>query len=70
MEMIDIDWSAVLVTGASLFALLIIGVFLLIGACMIIANEITRRHDEQAEEAMASMPDHVLIDAIRLFDGQ
>lgn len=67
--MIDRDWQDILVTGAGISVLAFIGIFLLIGCCLIIGREIARRHDEQAEEAMASMPDHVLIEAIRLYDG-
>lgn len=67
--MIDRDWQDILVTGAGVSVLAFIGIFLLIGSCLIIGREIARRHDEQAEEVMASMPDHVLIDAIRQFDG-
>lgn len=67
--MIDIDWSTVFVTAAGVFALFVFGVLILIGACLKIAGEISRREDEKAEEAMASMPDHALIDAILQFEG-
>lgn len=66
--MIDRDWQDILVTGAGISVLAFIGIFLLIGACLIIGKEIARKHDEQAEEAMASMPDHALIDAILQFE--
>lgn len=65
--MIDIDWNAVLITAAGVFTLFIFGVLILIGACLKIASEISRREEE--EEAIASIPDQVFIDAIRRYEG-
>lgn len=65
--MTDIDWNAVLITAAGVFTLFIFGVLILIGACLKIASEISRREEE--EEAIASIPDQVFIDAIRRYEG-
>lgn len=67
--MIDIDWHSIFVTGAGVVTLLMVGLVLMFGAFYKIGLEFKRRNDEQAEEAMASMPDAVLLDAIRLYDG-
>lgn len=68
--MTAIDWSSVLVIGAFISVSILMGAFLLIGACMIIGKEIARRNDEHAEKVIASTPDEVFIDAIRLYEGQ
>lgn len=67
--MIDRDWQAILVTGAGVVVLFMIGLILMFGACMILGREIARRNDEQAETAIASMPDQALVDAILKFEG-
>ena len=66
--MIEIDWSAILFTAAGVFTLFIFGVLILIGACLKIAGEISRREEEQ-EAALDAVPNDVFIDAIRRYDG-
>lgn len=68
--MTDIDWNAILFTAAGVFTLFVFGVLILIGACLKIAGEISRREEEQADEAaIDALPDAVFIDAIRRYDG-
>lgn len=66
-----IDWNAIFITAAGVFVLFVLGVLVLIGACLKIAGEISRREREQADEAaIASIPDDVLVEAILLFEGK
>lgn len=67
--MTDIDWNAVLITAAGVFTLFIFGVLILIGACLKIAGQISRREEEQ-EAALDAVPNDVFIDAIRRYEGQ
>lgn len=67
--MVDIDWQSVLPVGS--FICVSIGLGAVIGGFAVhkIGKEIARRRDEQAEEAMAAMPDRVPIELIRDYQG-
>lgn len=68
--MIDHDWQAILVTGAGVVVLFMVGLMIMFAACVILGREIARRNDEQAEKAISSMPDQALVDAILQFEGR
>lgn len=67
--MIGIDWHAIFITAAGVFILFIFGVLILIGACLKIAGEISRREEEQ-EAALDAVPNDVFIEAIRTYEGR